>query len=335
MPTPIDRKVVIIIPNLNGREHLECCLPSVLAQTCQGFELILVDNGSTDGSVEFVQNNFPGIHIIKNERNLGFAEANNLAIRATTAPYIVTLNNDTRVDPEWLTEMVKAAESDPAAGMVACKILYMQPPQLIDSAGMDLDRTGMGWSRYNGLNDKNDETVPYEVFCPCAAAALYKREMLDQVGLFDESFFAYYEDLDLGWRARLMGWKCLYAPAAIVYHSHSATSRQGSGFKRYMLSRNRIWSVLKNYPTPELWLRLPELLFYDLVAAVYRVGLEKSLAPIQGRLAVLSGLRRIWRQRRLIQQKRTLSARQLDQLTLPPVNFITSYQSRARQHQEK
>jgi GT2 family glycosyltransferase len=324
-------QVTIIIPNLNGKKYLEFCLPSILNQTYQDFQVILVDNASTDGSVEFVKKDFPWVHLIVNDHNLGFAQANNIAIRAVSTPYVITLNNDTTVDKNWLAEIVRYADYDPGIGMIACKILYMQAPHLIDSAGLDIDQAGMAWNRYNGLEDP-DEIEPYEVFCPSGAAALYKREMLDEIGLFDEAFFAYCEDMDLGWRARLTGWNCMYVPTATVYHFHSATSGQGSKFKRYMLTRNRIWTVLKNYPAPALWLHLPKLLFYDGVAALYRIMIEKNLSPLRGRLGALVQLKTMWQQRQLIQQRRSISNQQLFNQMLPPVNFIQSFKVYARKH---
>jgi GT2 family glycosyltransferase len=135
--------------------------------------------------------------------------------------------------------------------------------------------------------------------------------MLDDVGLFDESYFAYYEDVDLAWRARLMVWRCIYVPEVRVYHVHSATSRQGSPFKRYYLVRNKAVTTLKNYPAPALWLNLPAIVFYDLMADLYRLILERSASPVRGRLAALGRLPAVWRQRRMIQSRRRVSWRVL------------------------
>jgi GT2 family glycosyltransferase len=322
----------VIIPNLNGKEHLAYCLPALLRQTYQDFETVVVDNGSTDDSITFVSRNFPWVRIIANPQNVGFAEANNIAIRATCSPYIVTLNNDTRVEADWLAEMIRVAEAYDQVGMIACKVLSMSEPHLIDAAGLEIDGVGMPWNRYHGQIDQSTETEPYEVFCPTGAAALYKRKMLDQVGLFDEAYFAYCEDMDLGWRARLKGWRCLYVPKAVVYHLHSATSGQGSPFKRYLLTRNRIWTVLKNYPSPEIWLDLPKLLLYDLAAALYRVNVEKNLSPLQGRVAALRQLGRVLKQRREIQREQAVAKESWQQLLIPPVNFIRSYREGRRKH---
>lgn len=304
-------EVAIIIPNWNGQRHLQRCLPAVFAQTYPHFEVVIVDNASTDGSVELVREQFPQVTLIVNDTNLGFAAANNLAIRATRAPYIATLNNDTQVEADWLSELVRGITSDPKIGMVASKILYMQPPHLVDSAGVGVSRAGLAWNRYNGAQENPSEIEPYEVFGPSAAAALYRREMLDEVGLFDEAYFAYYEDTDLAWRARLMGWRCLYMPTARVHHAHSATSRQGSPFKRYLLSRNLLWTVVKNYPSPDLWLRLPEIVFYNLLSDAYRMLLERSWSPVRGRMAALRQLRPMFRQRQIIQKRRQVSSQEL------------------------
>jgi GT2 family glycosyltransferase len=321
-------KVSVIIPNWNGRGHLERCLPSVLAQTHPESEVVVVDNGSTDDSVGLVSREFPQVRLIVNTENLGFARANNQAILATDAPYLATLNNDTRPEPTWLQHMVEAAEAGAEIGMVAAKVLYWEPPHLIDSAGIDLDRAGYAWNRYNGQPDNAQEQEPYEVFGPSAAAALYRREMLDEVGLFDESYFAYYEDVDLAWRARLMGWRCVYVPEAQVYHVHSATSRQGSSFKRYYLVRNKALTTLKNYPAPALWLNLPAILVYDLMADLYRLILERSTSPVRGRLAALGRLPAVWAQRQTIQGRRKASWRTIKAWMASPPSLMHAWRRR-------
>ncbi len=317
-----DGQVSIIILNLNGQEHLARCLPSIEGQTYQNVEVILVDNGSSDGSIEYVRQTFPHVKIIANDHNTGFAKANNQGIIASNAPFIFTLNNDTWLDPNCVEEVVRVAEANERVGMIATKMLQMDFPQLIDSAGLDLDRTGFGWSRYHGQPDNSTEQEPYEIFAPCAGAALYKRKMLDEIGLFDEGYFIYYEDMDLAWRAQLRGWHCLYVPKAKVYHAQSATTGRGSPFKRYLLSRNRIWTVIKNYPSPQLWFYLPQLIFYDWLAMVYRIWLEKNCSPVRGRLAALTQLGQMWRQRQALQTKRSISWRELHDLMVPPVRLV-------------
>ncbi len=322
-------KISVIILNWNGKHYLERCLSSTLKQTYPNFEVILVDNASTDGSVEFIRERFPEVKVICNEKNLGFAAGNNIAIRATQGEYIATLNNDTQVDPHWLEELVSAAESDPKIGMCASKMLFLHRPEIINSTGISLDKACIAWDRRGGERNEGDENEPIEVFGPCAGAALYRREMLEQVGLFDEDFFAYLEDVDLAWRARLMGWRCLYVPTAKVYHVHSATGIEGSPLKTYLLGRNKIWTIVKNYPSPELFLFLPLITFYDLGAVLYALIIGRDVNPLRGRIAGLRGLVRFLRKRREIQSRRIIPFSALARYLEPienPIKVLRRYQ---------
>ena len=196
MPT-----TTVIIPNWNGQHLLAPCLLALAAQTNQDREVVLVDNGSQDGSVEWVRSRFPTVRLLAQERNLGFAAAINQGILASNSRYVVTLNNDTEPEPNWLAALVSAAENDPTVGMCASKMLFADRPGIINSTGICLDRAGIAWDRRGGEPDDGREIEPVEVFGPCGGAALYRRAMLDQIGLFDEDFFAYLEDVDLAWRA--------------------------------------------------------------------------------------------------------------------------------------
>jgi len=289
--------VSVIVANWNGRHHLARCLPSLRTQTYRDFEVVVVDNGSTDGSVGWLTQEYPDVRVLCNPRNLGFAVANDQAIRATESPYLVTLNNDTEATSIWLAELVAAAESDAAVGMVASQILLASAPGVIDSAGIEVDWTGTAWQRRRG--EAADEAGDLEeVFGPCAGAALYRRAMLDEIGLFDESFFAYYEDVDLAWRARNAGWRCLYAPRARVYHAHSATGGQDLSYKRFLIGRNKVWTLVKNYPPLRLAVAWPLILGFELAAVLYGVLVERDLAAWRGRLAAWRELPRVWQQRR-------------------------------------
>lgn len=317
-------KVSIIILNWNGRKYLAGCLSSVLAQTYPHYEVVLVDNASTDGSVELVTQKFPTVRIIRNDVNLGFAAGNNQAIKVTSGEYAATLNNDTKVDPDWLAELVKAIQTDARAGMAASKMLFQARPQVIDSAGLAPDLAGIAWNWRSGEDDQGG-FEPREVFGPCAGAALYRREMLDQIGLFDEDFFAYLEDADLAWRARLAGWKCLYVPTAKVYHVHSATGVEGSAFKSYLLGRNKLWIIIKNYPLPELLLYWPLIAFYDLMAVIYHLLVRGDLSPLRGRLAALKGLPAMLSKRREIQGRRVIPFSELKRLMAPLQSPLTMW----------
>ncbi|MBU0705404.1 MAG: glycosyltransferase family 2 protein [Chloroflexi bacterium] len=298
-------KVSVVILNWNGRRYLDDCFTSLQAQTYADFEIILVDNGSTDGSVEWMAEHFPQVRMICNETNLGFAAGNNQAIRVSQAEFIVTLNNDTRVEPDWLASLVAVAEEDPTVGMCASKMLFADRPEIINSTGINLDPVGIAWDRRGGEPDDGQETEPVEIFGPCAGAALYRRTMLDQIGLFDERFFAYLEDVDLAWRARLAGFRCLYVPQARVYHVHSATAGESSPFKNRLLGRNKVWVIAKNYgPGGWLLLYLPLIVLYDLAAVLYALVVRRDISSLQGRLEGLRGLPGVWRRRREVQALR-------------------------------
>jgi len=272
-----------------------------MAQTLSPLEIIVVDNGSKDDSVEWIQSTFPNVHLIANDRNLGFAAANNQALYVARGEYIATLNNDAWATPTWLAELVRAAQSDPSVGMCASKMLFADRPYMINSTGINLDWAGIAWDRQGGELDDKQESEPVEVFGPCAGAALYRREMLEELGGFDEDFFAYLEDVDLAWRARLVGWRCLYVPNAVVYHHHSATAKEGSSFKNYLLGRNKIWLLAKNYPMPYLLKYLPIIVLYDLGTLPYSLVVRGDWSAIKGRWAALRYIRKVWQKRRAIQ----------------------------------
>lgn len=309
--------VSIIVVNWNGRHHLKLCLPALLAQTYANFEVILVDNGSTDGSQTFVQNHFPDVCLISLPENVGFASGNNVGIRASAADYIATINNDTKVDPNWLTALVETAEANPSVGMCAAKLLFWDRPELINSAGICLDRAGIAWDRLGGRPNPSTKEPPLPVFGASGGAALYRRAMLDQIGLFDEDFFAYLEDVDLAWRARLAGWECLYVDTAVIFHRHSATAIEGSPFKNKLLGRNKIWTIFKNYPWPLLLLYFPAISLYDLGSVAVALLTRRDASPLYGRLQALTKLPTMWRKRRQIQKKRTLPLMALRSLMEP------------------
>lgn len=293
-------RVSVVIVNWNGRHLLERCLPVVLNQAFDDYEVVLLDNGSTDGSTEWVAEHFPLVRLIRSDRNLGFAAGNNAAIRATHSAYVATLNNDAEPAADWLSELVRAMEASPAAGMCACKMVRADDPHIMDSCGIDIDLAGVGWNRYSGDPERTDEVMPYEVSGACAGAALYRRAMLDQVGLFDEAYFIYYEDVDLAWRAQRAGWRCLYVPSARVVHRHSSTVKEGSSLKGYLLGRNKVWTLVKNYAWPDWLIYLPLILGYDTAAWAYAL-VRGDPNPLRGRLAALRSLGHALHQRRAAQ----------------------------------
>lgn len=314
--------VSVVIVNWNGKRYLERCLPSVLNQTYSQFEVILVDNGSTDGSVQFVSRTFPQVRLIENPENIGFAAGSNIGIEVAKGDYIATLNNDAQADKKWLEELVCPMEADPRVGMCASKILFAHRPHVIESMGINLDKAGIAWHRFGGSEESEavGDEEPKEVFGPCAAAALYRRKMLEEIGLFDEEFFAYLEDVDLAWRARLMGWQCLFVSRAKAYHEHSATTKAGFPHKSYLLGRNKVWTILKNYPTPQILFFLPFILSYDLAAVVYLLFVRWDVNALRGRIAGWLAVPRILGKRKTVQARRSVSFATLAQSMSPLEN---------------
>ena len=290
-------RVAVVIVNWNGRQHLERCLAALFAQPLDHAQVIVVDNGSTDDSCAWVAAHFPQVQLMALPHNAGFAVANNLAIRATTSPYLLLLNNDTEVQPGWLEALIVPLDQDQSIGMCAPRVLLADRPDQIDSIGIRVDALGFAWQIGRGQPAAAFPT-PIDVFGPSGAAALYRRAMLDQIGLLDEDFESYYEDVDLAWRAQRAGWRCRYVPQASVLHVHSATSRRFPDRKLYLLTRNRWWTLFKNYPVPRLWLMLPLIILADSISLIRTWPQQRSRVPWQARRDAWRGFSRMWAKRR-------------------------------------
>lgn len=255
-----NQKAAVIIVNWNGRGYLNECLTSVFHQTYPDYDVILVDNGSADESVEFVKKNYPKVNIIKLDRNYGFAKGNNVgieeALKDKNVKFIVSLNNDTKVDKNWLSELVKVAGSNEKIGMCAPKILRMDNPKVIDSVGgvlkLGLKLGFMPINRGCGEVDKGQYDEKLDIMGIGGASGLYKREMLEEIGLFDESFFTYCEETELSWRANKKGWKARYVPTSVVYHKGGGTSKRSKELERemgFLWTKN--WArTVKRHATP-------------------------------------------------------------------------------------
>jgi GT2 family glycosyltransferase len=302
-------RVTVVIPNWNGERFLEICLGSLRAQTFGDFETVLVDNGSSDGSVAFVEENFPEVRLLRLPENLGFSAAANAGIRSSTTELVVLLNNDTEVDSGWLEALVRAADERPEAGFFASKLVDFRDRRLLDGAGDALRRSGLPYRLGHGEVDRGQFEREAFVFSACAAAAMYRRGMLDDIGLFDEDFFSYCEDGDLSFRAQLASYRCLYVSYAVVYHMGSAsTGGKRSSTATRLGTQNGMNLLVKNLPAALAWRLLPSIVAGQLARA-----LTVSLSP-GGARAYLEGLAGAWRllskmleKRKDIQKRRRVS----------------------------
>ena len=292
-------RVAVVIPNWNTREFLGPCLRSLRRQRFRDFETLVVDSASTDGSVGFVTENFPEVRTIALPENRGFSGAVNTGIEASTAQFVVLLNNDTEQDPGWLESLVRAAERRPEAGLFASKLVDFGDRNLLDGAGDALRRSGLPYRLGHGERDRGQFDQPEFVFGACAAAALYRRGIFEEIGLFDEDFFAYCEDGDVSFRAQLAGHRCLYVPGAVVYHMGSvSTGGKRSATATRLGTRNGLLLLVKNLPGPLVLGFLPSILLGQLSRL-----LVVSLSP-GGLRAHLEGLAEAWRLLPKMLQKR-------------------------------
>ncbi len=322
-------KVSIIIVNWNGLEHLATCLSSLSAQTFRNFEVILVDNGSSDGSVEYIREHHPGLTLVTLPENTGFATGNNRGFEHAHGEYIVTLNNDTRVEKDWLEALVGVADRDFQVGMVASRICSFTDPDLVDSVGMGICPDGMARGLYRNRRWSSltlDEVE--DILLPSACAALYKRAMIAETGFFDDDFFAYAEDVDLGLRGRLAGWNAVAATQAVVYHKYSQSSGGFSPFKVYLVERNHYWVAFKNFPCKDL-LAMPFFTLWRYVLQAQAVlsnsgtggefracnsRREMVNALLRGVFDSLLGLPQVFRKRRQAMQARKVPMKTIREL---------------------
>jgi GT2 family glycosyltransferase len=278
-------RVSVIIPTWNGRELLTAALRSLREQRFRDFEVLVVDNGSTDGTAAHVRAQHPEAEVLELAENHGFAGAVNAGIGRAGGEYVALLNNDMELDPAWLDELVAALDGEPGAGSAACKLRMLHEPGVLDGAGDVVTWYGATWRRGHGEPDRGQYDEPGTVASPCAGAALYRRRALDEVGLFDEAFFAYLEDADWGLRAQLAGWPCRWVPSAVAYHVGGATSRRMGDLETELIARNTLALVLKSFPAGRLVLWSPLIVAYQLVVLArgpWRAVLRGWSAAVRG-----------------------------------------------------
>ncbi len=300
------KRITVIIVNWNGKRFLSECLNALKNQTYQAFSIILADNGSEDGSADFVAQNFPEVRLIRLSHNTGFAVANNIALKQVDTEYAALLNNDAVPEKMWLETLILALDTHADAGFAASKMLFYDAPQIIDRVGDAYSDAGTGLLRGRGMPAVSYD-VPERIFGACAGAALYRMSMLNEIGVFDEDFFLLYEDVDLSFRAQLSGYPCLYVPKAVVYHKASATIVHDSATSVYFSHRNLEWAYFKNMPASLIIKTLILHLIYDIAAFFYFAVIGKGKIFIKAKADALKGLKTMLKKRRQIQKARKVS----------------------------
>lgn len=290
-------RVAILIVNWNGKALLTECLDSVFSQTYDNFHVVLVDNGSVDGSVDLVSRNYPQVKIIALTENHGFAGGNNQGLPYCTGEFLALVNNDVVLAPDWLDKMILPMGADPAVGLCSSKI-YIKGTLRLDTIG-DQFTTAFTGSKLG----ENELGVDYErnfhVDGVCAAAALYRLSMIEKIGFFDEDLFLNYEDTDLNLRAKMQGWRCVYVPGAWCQHAVNSTIGTMSATSVFYFSRNSLLVLVKNIPWRLIFRRFPQRLYFEIVALVYYgVWHRQMIAYIRGKWAALRMLPRMLKKRK-------------------------------------
>ncbi|MHB1245453.1 MAG: glycosyltransferase family 2 protein [Sulfuriferula sp.] len=301
--------VTVIIVNWNGEQFIERCLVALMGQTVKPHEIILVDNASSDRSLEIVSR-FRSVRLMELERNTGFAQGNNLAIEAASADseWIALINPDAFAESRWLEYLLGAAESNPEFDMLGSKLVNAGDLGVLDGAGDAYHISGRVWRVGHGISVGAMENER-EVFSPCAAAALYRRSALQKIGGFDEDYFCYVEDVDLGFRLRLAGYRCLYVPQAVARHVGSGTTGgQHSNFAMYHGHRNLVWTFVKNMPGTLFWLLLPLHLLLNLATVGVFMARGQGKVILRAKWDAVKGLPQMWAKRKQIQAGRVATA---------------------------
>jgi GT2 family glycosyltransferase len=304
-------KVAVVIVNWNGGDCLTQCLRSVAEQERPPERVIVVDNASSDGSFDHALRQFPFVEPIRLGTNVGFAVANNVALRACgDCDWVALLNPDAYPAPSWLSALLAAAQLNPEHVAFASQLRSAAQDDRLDGTGDVYHVSGSTWRARHGGPLPSPES-PCEVFSACAAAALYRRSALMEIGGFDEKYFCYHEDIDAGFRMRLRGYRCLYIPDAVVRHVGSASSGKRSDFSTYHGHRNLVWTFIKNMPAPLLAVYLPQHVIFNVVSLLWFSARGQSRTILRAKLDALRGLPWVLRERRYVQRHRRVGARAL------------------------
>ncbi|NPU85304.1 MAG: glycosyltransferase family 2 protein [Syntrophaceae bacterium] len=300
--------ITVIIVNWNGGKLLAECLRGLDAQTVRPDRILLADNGSSDGSLDLVRE-FRNVTVLEMHENLGFAAANNRALAACDTEFVAFLNPDAFPASDWLEQLLAAADARPDVASFGSRQMRHGTPGVLDGIGDVYHMSGLAWRDRYGERQQPGDLVAREIFSPCAAAAMYRRQALVAIGGFEEDFFCYLEDVDLGFRLRLAGHKAMYVPDAVVHHVGSAaTGGQNSNFAVYHGFRNQVWTFVKNMPGALFWLLLPLHIVLNLASiAVFTMGGQGKVI-LKAKWDALLGVPRMWRKRKSIQAERIASS---------------------------
>jgi len=304
-------RVGVVIVNYEAGDHLGLAVESLLSQTTPPDRIVIVDNGSDDGSTAGFAERFPSVELVEPLDNLGFAAANNLGVeRCDDCELVALLNPDAFAEPAWLETLVAAAELHPEHAVFGSLLLQHADDRFLDGTGDCYHVSGLAFRRDGGAR-ADVERPTGDTFSACAAAALYRRDAFLEAGGFDESFFCYYEDTDLAFRLRLAGYRCLYVSDAVARHVGSVTAGLTSDFTVYHSSRNQTWAFVKNMPGPLLWIYLPQHLLVSALLVVRAVPLRRTQAALRGKRDAVRELPRVLGERRRIQSGRRIGALEL------------------------
>ncbi len=304
-------QISVIIPNSNGKHFLEECLGSLQRQSFRDFETILVDNGSQDGSADYVRTHFPEVKLLALTQNLGFTGGILAGHEQARGELIVLLNNDTEAHPDWLQSLHAAGQAYPRAGSFASKMMYFDDRNRIENCGFDLGNAGTTIDLGRDEPDGPAWTQPRKIFGACGGAAAYRRCMLEDIGFLDADFFLIYEDVDLSFRAQLRGYECVYVADAVVYHRYRMTIGRTSARQVFYSQRNIEFVYLKNMPALLLLRTAPQRLLYELGAAIYFARQGAVWAFVRAKFIALRCLPSILRKRKEIQEKRSRTNAQM------------------------
>ncbi len=303
--------ISFIIPTWNSAAYLPRCLACLSAQTYRDFEVIVIDNGSTDNATLGLEEKYPhlNLHVKRLMSNRGFAVANNIGASLAHGDWLALLNADAFPEPDWLTSLIAATKRHPNAFFSSC-LIQANTPNLIDGQGDVYHASGLAWRRnYNLPRTLNPPEG--EIFSACAAAALYPTKEFLSVGGFDEDYFAYNEDVDLGFRLRLCGLKCFYIPEAVAYHIGSTSFGKRGERATYLGHRNVVWTFIKDMPGPLFWLFLPIHLAYTLIHLIYFTKIKQGHVIWKAKLDAWKEIGPILKKRRRIHQNRTASIKDI------------------------